>query len=138
MQRGRGKYLVGGAIIAGAMGYLGYAGTRSSWVYYVDVDQFLDGGVGPGQRARVHGVVDEQGLEVRRAELSAAFGIKGAQRELRVSYHGAIPDMFQAGRQVVVEGSLDAGGVFRADVLLTKCASKYEAREALRPAGGAR
>ena len=44
-----------------------------------------------------------------------------AQRDTTV-----VPDTFQADREVVVEGTLDESGVFRADTLLTKCASKYE------------
>jgi cytochrome c-type biogenesis protein CcmE len=44
-----------------------------------------------------------------------------------VRYRGPVPDLFGAGRQVVVEGTM-SDGVLEADVLLTKCASKYEAR----------
>lgn len=138
MRRGFGKYLAGGAILAGALGYLAYAGAQASWVYYVGVDQFVTEGVAPGQRARIHGVVSAENIDVRRVELSAHFEVKGSQHGVRVEYHGPIPDLFQAGRQVVVEGSLDSHGVFQSDVLLTKCASKYESREALRPARGAR
>ena len=35
-------------------------------------------------------------------------------------------ELFQAGAEVIVEGQQDAAGVFQADTLLTKCASKYE------------
>ncbi len=138
MRRGIGKYLIGGGIAAGALGYLAYAGSQSSWVYYVDVDQFVAEGVTPGQRARIHGVVSDAHLEVHRAELRASFRVRGKQHEVPVLYHGTIPDLFRAGRQVVVEGALDPRGVFQADVLLTKCSSKYESREALRPAEDAR
>jgi cytochrome c-type biogenesis protein CcmE len=34
--------------------------------------------------------------------------------------------MFGPGKNVVVEGRRDPAGVFQADVLMTKCASKYE------------
>jgi len=37
-----------------------------------------------------------------------------------------VPDMFKSGAEIVVEGKQDAAGVFQADVLMTKCASKYE------------
>jgi cytochrome c-type biogenesis protein CcmE len=47
-----------------------------------------------------------------------------------VSYRGTVPDLFKAGADVVVEGKLNAAGTFEADVLLTKCASKYDAKHA--------
>jgi cytochrome c-type biogenesis protein CcmE len=50
----------------------------------------------------------------------------GKTRKLTVNYRGSIPDQFAVGRNVVVEGCLDKSGTFQADVLMTKCASKYE------------
>jgi cytochrome c-type biogenesis protein CcmE len=43
-----------------------------------------------------------------------------------VVYHGSVPDLYKAGRQIVVSGRLE-NGVFRADdgSLSTKCPSKY-------------
>ena len=49
---------------------------------------------------------------------------------MAVRYHGTIPDLFKAGADVVVEGKMNAAGTFEADVLLTKCASKYDAKHA--------
>ena len=37
-------------------------------------------------------------------------------------------DQFATGREVVVEGKYDSAGVFQADLLMTKCASKYEGK----------
>jgi cytochrome c-type biogenesis protein CcmE len=45
-----------------------------------------------------------------------------------VVYTGAVPDTFQEGADVVVEGRLTPRGVFEADRLLAKCPSKYEAQ----------
>lgn len=120
------KLVIGGAIILSAVGYLGFTGLRSGWVYYVDVDQFLAQPSLEGRRARVFGVVGGDLLEMDRAGLSARFRLTGAETNLAVDYRGAIPELFQAGRQVVVEGELGPDGVFHADVLLTKCSSKYE------------
>lgn len=46
---------------------------------------------------------------------------------LPVSYQGIVPDPFQAGREVIVQGEL-RGGTFVAqrDSLVTKCPSKYQ------------
>ena len=42
-----------------------------------------------------------------------------------VVYNGIKPDMFQAGRDVIVDGEF-VNGVFQASKLLTQCPSKYE------------
>jgi cytochrome c-type biogenesis protein CcmE len=49
-----------------------------------------------------------------------------ANATLPVRYNGILPDMFAAGRDVIVEGRVE-NGVFHAKALLTTCPSKYEA-----------
>lgn len=120
------KLLVGGLVLAGALGYLGVSGAQSGWVYFLDVDRFVADGAQVGVRARVHGMVAAEGVELNRAELWARFTLVGGTRRLTVEYRGAVPELFQAGREVVVEGAMNQGGTFEADLLLTKCSSKYE------------
>jgi cytochrome c-type biogenesis protein CcmE len=53
---------------------------------------------------------------------------KGSNSTVRtqVSYTGTVPDLFRAGREVVVEGSLQHGTfVAKPGTLSTKCPSKY-------------
>lgn len=114
----RGKLAIGSAVIVGAMAYLGIAAAGSGWVYYVDVDELGD----VGRRVRVHGIA--QSLEA--GPRSANFDLVGSTRRVRVRYDGGLPPMLKEGGQVVAEGTLGPDGVFRADALLTKCASKYE------------
>ena len=118
------KLLVAGIALVGAVGYLAFAGMKSGWVYFMEVDQFLADQQYQTQRVRLHGKVSAQ--EFSTANLDASFVLLGNTQSLPVSYHGVIPDMFQKGREVVVEGKLDPSGTFKADVLMTKCASKYE------------
>jgi cytochrome c-type biogenesis protein CcmE len=49
----------------------------------------------------------------------------GGDAVLPVEYHGLKPDMFQAGRDVLIDGDFDSG-VIRAAKLQTQCPSKYE------------
>ena len=77
-------------------------------------------------RSRVHGTVGP-GPDSRPAEFAANFSLLGESASVPVEYHGPIPDLFAEGREVVVEGATDERGVFVAEVLLTKCGSKYEA-----------
>ena len=73
---------------------------------------------------------------------SAAADVAGdradiANATLPVRYNGILPDMFAAGRDVIVEGRVE-DGVFHAKALLTTCPSKYEAeRKGETEAGGA-
>jgi len=122
------KLAVAGVILLGAFGYLAFAGMQKGWVYFVGVDQFVSESqyARSEQRIRLHGKVASDGFDASAAALTAKFTLAGSSHQLPVVYRGAIPDMFQAGRDVVVEGHRDAAGVFQADVLMTKCASKYE------------
>jgi cytochrome c-type biogenesis protein CcmE len=46
-----------------------------------------------------------------------------------VVYHGSVPDLFRAGRNVYLRGRLRHGVfVADADTLVTKCPSKYSAK----------
>ena len=53
---------------------------------------------------------------------------KNGTQTVPVVYHGSVPDLFRAGRDVVLQGALPLrNGVFVAkrDSLVTKCPSKY-------------
>ena len=116
------------ALVA-AVSYLAFAGLSDGWVYHVEVDQFATDLSMHSQRVRLVGKVAEDGLEASPAKSQAKFAILGNTNRIPVQYKGAIPDLFKAGSEVVVEGRLDAAGTFQADVLMTKCASKYQSEE---------
>ena len=133
MSRTRVKLLIAGLILAAATSLLALAGVRDGWVYFMPVDQFLEHPAKHDQRVRLHGKVAEQNFQEDRAGLTAKFDLLGKARSIRVEYSGVIPEMFQADRDVVVEGRVNDAGVFEADTLLTKCASKYESADGQAP-----
>jgi cytochrome c-type biogenesis protein CcmE len=98
-------------------------------VYYLDVDAYLVDARYQAQRVRLCGRVGEEQLQLAPAQLTAAFELLGPTQKLAVLYRGVVPETLKAGVDVVIEGKLDEAGVFQADVLLTKCASKYQAEE---------
>lgn len=118
------KLLVAGIALVGGVSYLAFAGMKSGWVYFMEVDQFLVDRQSQSQRVRLHGKVGPDEFNV--AGLDARFVLLGKTRSLPVTYHGVIPDLFQRGRDVVAEGKLDSSGTFKAEIIMTKCASKYE------------
>ena len=122
----RTKLATASVILIGAFAYLAFAGMQKGWVYFVGVEQYVSDAQYANQRVRLHGKVAADGFDSSKALLTAKFNLKGETHSLAVVYHGALPDMFEVGRDVVVEGKRDSAGVFQADVLMTKCASKYE------------
>jgi cytochrome c-type biogenesis protein CcmE len=133
MNHVRWKLLIAGSVILAGVIILAVGGIRDGWVYFLPVDEFLSEPDRQGQRVRLHGVVASEALEVNRTLLLARFELTGETHRLPVEYEGVIPDQFMADREVVVEGALDETGIFQADTLLTKCASKYDSAEGEAP-----
>ncbi|MFL5893295.1 MAG: cytochrome c maturation protein CcmE [Solirubrobacterales bacterium] len=80
-----------------------------------------------GGSYELSGVVVPGSIQHRGSELNFRMSDReGSTASLPVRYHGEIPDPFQAGREVIVRGTV-ADGTFMADrdSLITKCPSKY-------------
>jgi cytochrome c-type biogenesis protein CcmE len=132
------KFSLAGVVLVAAVAYLGFAGVQKGWVYTLPVDQYVANVEQQRSRVRLCGTVAEQDLVINKGQLSAKFIIKGETgSEVKVAYKGVVPDMFKAGAEVVVEGKRNEAGVFVADVLMTKCASKYEEKPTNHPDGAA-
>ena len=130
------KSLVAGTIVVAAVGYLAFAGTREGSVqYHMKVDEFVASPQRQGERVRLAGTVAENGVVLGAGRLGATFVLRGEAKQVPVAYAGVLPDLFKPGGQVVVEGRLDAAGTFKADVLMTKCASKYEMKAGIKAEG---
>jgi cytochrome c-type biogenesis protein CcmE len=73
------------------------------------------------------GVVVPGSIHHRGSQLNFRMADReGSTASIPVRYHGEIPDPFQAGREVIVRGTV-TNGTFMAerDSLITKCPSKY-------------
>ncbi len=126
---GKKKFLIGGIILFIAIGYLGYTGFIHSATYYYEVSEFLELDSSMyGQSVRVNGTVVPGSIKQEAQGLVLKFTINDIEKDasLSVIYHGAVPDTFKAGNDVVVEGKYTTEGTFEATTILTKCASKYE------------
>lgn len=120
------KMIIGGAVLIAAVAYLGYSGVRAGGSYYTDVDTFMADANSQAGRVRLCGKVGRDDLVIDPSGTSASFRLEGEKSSVPVKFTGSIPDLFEAGGEVVVEGQLDDKGVFQAKTLLTKCASKYK------------
>lgn len=121
------RFLIAGLIIVSALGYLIYAATQSSSEYYVTTGELKAmGDEAIGQSVRLGGRVVDSSVQWDRGSSSLSFSLSdGEGTIIPVTYSGTIPDSFQPGVDVIVEGKLDGDGSFKASSLLAKCASKY-------------
>ncbi len=128
--KARNKFLLGGVLVLGTAGYLMASSIDETATYYLtpgelagkvsENPRFVNNGVKVGARV-VSGTI------VREASgRSLTFKMTDGSKTYDVHYRGIAPDTFTDGVDVVVEGRLDANGVFQATTLLAKCASRYE------------
>ena len=109
---------------------------EESLAYFQSPTDLVTAPPAPDRAIRLGGLVAEG--SVARAGEQLSFAITDTAHSVPVVYQGAVPDLFREGQGVVVEGRLEAGGVFRADSLLAKHDENYmpkEAVEALKAAG---
>jgi cytochrome c-type biogenesis protein CcmE len=127
----RRRFAVGAALIVAAVSYLVYAGIRSTSTYYFEMDEFLAARQAhAGQTLRVKGWVGAINRDdARTNRLEFDLTRKDGSAAVPVAYTGIKPDMFSAGREVVVEGRWD-GERLAAQQIMTSCPSKYEAAPA--------
>ena len=121
------RFMIGGAVIAVAIGYLGFMGFQGSATYYYRVGELMElGSSAYGENVRVSGTIASGSIDHQAGSLIVNFGVAGDGYTLPVVYEGAVPDTFQEETDVVVGGHLGESGVFTADTIMMKCPSKYE------------
>jgi cytochrome c-type biogenesis protein CcmE len=114
-------------VVFGALAFLGYNAFKASSMYYLSVGNCWPVATRPMEDLRVSGKVVEGTIQQGPAANAVRFDVSdGNGATVPVAYQGVVPDTFQDGGEVVVEGGLGPGGVFQATTLLAKCPSKYE------------
>src|SRR5580698_10526781 len=126
---------IAAAVSVGTIGWLAYSGYGSSKSYYVTIAEL--GGMGSkaySDQLRVEGFVKPGSIQHDGPHVTfvlnefESHNPKAASgRLLTVSYKGSEPppDTFKDDAQALAEGSYGRDGVFHANVLQAKCASKY-------------
>jgi cytochrome c-type biogenesis protein CcmE len=149
---GRAKFLVGGALIIGAIIYLIVTTMSSTAQYFYTVDELqAKGASAVGKSLRASGAVmgssityDPKTLTISFTmanisnddkTITAAGGLAEALHQavinpnasrIQVVYIGPKPDLLKDEAQAIVTGKLGADGVFHADELLLKCPTRYQ------------
>jgi len=123
------KIVISVLVIGGGVGYFMFQAMQSSWAYYYSVDDFVANSAAAGSNSlRIAGRVKENSVARDVQKIQLSFILAGSKNEVPIQFKGSVPDNFAESREVVVEGKLDAAGVFQANTLLTKCESKYKAK----------
>lgn len=134
------RYLFGSLAIMGALGFLVTSSLQGGTLQAIPVAKLraADGKTQNfvGKRLRMVGFVGMG--KVTQTPQQTAQGVVTAQKfmvfegkqSVMVSYTDALPDTFRAGGPVQVDGVYTAPGQMKADHVLTKCPSKYQAEEA--------
>ena len=134
------KYIAGSALIVGALGFLVFSSLQAGTLKSIPVQALRAADAKPqqsfvGQRLRMVGFVGDKPVTKKASQTengvisTAHFDVVEGATTVAVTYTDALPDTFRAGGPVQVDGIYVAPGVMKADHVLTKCPSKYQAGE---------
>src|SRR5262245_10294424 len=119
--------LSGLAVLGVAVGLVLYA-LSDTIVFFYTPSELADKHVGPGERIRLGGLVENGSLK-RGQGTVVSFIVTDRIKALPVTYSGQLPDLFREGQGVVAEGKLDASGTLIADTVLAKHDERYMPKE---------
>jgi cytochrome c-type biogenesis protein CcmE len=113
------------SVIVLSLGYLAWTGVQQSKSYYVTIHELQSLQGRYDKRLRVAG--DVVPGSIRRQGTRVEFQLRENNQVLPVVYQGteAPPDTFKDDSQALAEGRFGRDGVFHAQQLQAKCASKY-------------
>jgi cytochrome c-type biogenesis protein CcmE len=115
-----------GVVLAVAAGLSLYA-MNDKIVFFKSPSDIAAGGLAPGQRVRVGGLVKDASW--KRDGTSHTFTVTDTAKDLVVHYTGIMPDLFREGQGVVLDGAVTPDGSFVADTVLAKHDENYIPKE---------
>src|SRR5882757_1350969 len=121
--------LIGGSlgVLALAAGLV-LAALKDSIVFFNSPSDVVEKHLQPGSRIRLGGLVKPGSLQ-RGDQLAVRFDVTDGNNAMRVNYQGILPDLFREGQGVIAEGTLEPGGMLKADSVLAKHDEKYMQKE---------
>jgi len=120
-------------LIVGSLVWLAVGGIKDTKTYYKTIPELQQmGKKAQGQRLRVGGDVQPGSISKNGPQVS--FVLHQGATTLNVVYSGSdpLPDTFKDNAEALADGRLGADGVFEANKIQAKCASKYEAKPSQR------
>ena len=138
----RTRFIILGAVLALAVGYMVFAAFPGNVLYFLTVSEFVRADeYQDGQMIRVAGALVEGSFHRQDNSTYADFQLTdkegGAPERLAASYVGVMPDLFfNPHSEIILEGRYGPDDVFAAESILVKCPSKYQALEEEQSAEG--
>jgi cytochrome c-type biogenesis protein CcmE len=124
---GKKKFIIGAVIIVAAIVVLAMNAFGDGATYYLTTGELAaQGEDAVGQSVRVAGGIAPGTIVIEQSTRTLKFDVQDEGGQIPVIYKGTVPDTFQEGNDVVVEGKLGEDGVFEAKTIVVKCPSKYE------------
>jgi cytochrome c-type biogenesis protein CcmE len=117
------------ALIVGSLVWLAMGGVKESKSYYTTIPELHKlGSDAHTKRLRVSGYVTPGSIVKSGTQVS--FVLNERSEKLNVLYSGSdpLPDTFKDNAQALADGRLGPDGVFAANKIQAKCASKYESK----------
>ena len=126
------KFIIGVTLISASIVYLGVTGFQQEYSYYLFADEFVQKlpemrDSAYTENYRVAGYVKEGSIMRGNENLRFTLEYNGSAIPVEYVGTGPVPDTFKDLSEAVVDGKYTAEGVFHADKIQAKCASKYTA-----------
>ena len=124
---GKGKLIVGAAVLIAALGYFAFMAFQSATVYYYTVSELHEVGPTPENKlVRVNGKLIEPSFVRVDGSTLANFELTDGVRSMPATYDGVLPDLFfNVHSEIILEGSYGPDGVFTGRNVIVQCPSKY-------------
>lgn len=125
------RFLILGAVVALAVGYMVYAAFPGNTLYFLTVNEFMsDEEFQDGRVLRVAGklVADSFLRQEQSTRSNFQLADEGSAdfERLNASYVGVMPDLFfNPHSEIILEGRYGENQVFQTENILVKCPSKY-------------
>jgi len=103
---------------------------QQNLVFFHTPTEVAEGKAPLGKTFRVGGMVEDGSIRRAGDGLTVSFAITDTAKVIPVSYKGTLPDLFKEGKGAVVQGRLEADGVFHATEVLAKHDENYMPPEA--------
>ncbi len=118
------------AVLGAALIWIALGGSRADYVA-------PGGALVDGKSYSLNGLVAVGSPADAQAKALSADGLRfkvedqdDPSKSIWVTYRGTVPDTFQDGREIVLEGTVDGGAfVGTRDKLLAKCPSKFQTKQ---------
>ena len=129
------KLIIVGVVLLAAFSYFGFTAFQAATSFYLTVDELVAQGPAAGESVKVKGALVEGSFNRASTENTiATFRLHENGAEIAATHDGVMPDLFfNPYSEIVLEGTYEPGGMFMADRVFVKCASKYQSLEGDEP-----